>query len=37
VPKRILLLGFWVITGGGVYLGSLYLLGLKVHRFVERP
>jgi putative peptidoglycan lipid II flippase len=37
VPKRILLLGFWVIAGGGVYLGSLYLLGLKVHRFVERP
>jgi len=37
VPKRILLLGFWVVAGGGVYLGSLYLLGLKVHRFVERP
>ena len=37
VPKRILLLGFWVIAGGGVYLGSLYLLGLKVHRLVERP
>jgi putative peptidoglycan lipid II flippase len=37
VPKRILLLGFWVIAGGGVYLGSLYLFGLKVHRFVERP
>jgi putative peptidoglycan lipid II flippase len=37
VPKRILLLGFWVVAGGGVYLGSLYLFGLKVHRFVERP
>ena len=37
VSKRILLLGFWVVAGGAVYLGSLYLLGLKVHRFVERP
>jgi len=37
VAKRIMLLGFWVVAGGGVYLGSLYLLGLKVHRFGGRP